>query len=205
MVAIRIYVEGGGDRRALLAKCRQGFCEFLEKVMPPRRMPRIIACGTRRSAFDRFCTALSHYSETFCMLLVDSETAVAAGMGPWAHLKSRTGDGWNKPTGATDDHAHLMVQCMEAWFLADKDCLARYFGQGFNAGALPANPNIEAISKADIYSGLKKATRNTKTKGKYQKGNHSFDILGKIDPQKVRQASPHAERLVNTLVKNASA
>ena len=35
--------------------------------------------------------------------------------------------------GATDEQAHLMVQCMEAWFLADRETLAAVFGRGLKA------------------------------------------------------------------------
>lgn len=45
-----------------------------------------------------------------------------------------------------------MVQCMENWFMADKECLALFFGQGFNVNALPNNPNIEAILTTDIFN-----------------------------------------------------
>ena len=38
-----------------------------------------------------------------------------------------------------------------------------------------------------------------KKKGEYHKGNHSFDILGKIDPQKVKAASKWAARFFDTI------
>ena len=72
---------------------------------------------------------------------MDSEGPVAQGAGPWAHLRAR--DGWIRPADATDENAHLMVQCMETWFLADRDNLADYFGHGFNPNALPAREEIE--------------------------------------------------------------
>ena len=96
-------------------------------------------------------------------------------------------------------NAHLMVQCMEAWFLADKDCLAAFFGRGFNRNALSHNPDIEQVAKTDVLEGLKGATRRCKSKGEYGKGRHSFEILSEIDPEKVLAASLHAMRLVHTL------
>ena len=92
-----------------------------------------------------------------------------------------------------------MVQCMEAWFLADKDCLATYYGNDFNQNALPARLDIEKIPKNDVLNGLKNATRSGVSKGEYEKGQHSFDILALIDPDKVIAASPYAKRLVDTL------
>jgi hypothetical protein len=41
-----------------------------------------------------------------------------------------------------------MVQCMEAWFLADEGALAGFFGDGFNRGALPRRPDVENVSSA---------------------------------------------------------
>ncbi len=35
--------------------------------------------------------------------------------------------------------------------------------------------------------------------GEYSKGGHSFEILETLDPAKVRAASPHADRFVQTL------
>ncbi|MDE0391726.1 MAG: DUF4276 family protein [Rhodospirillales bacterium] len=194
---VKVYVEGGGNGKSLRPKCRQGFSSFFAKANLTGRMPKIIACGGRNSAFDKFRTALKlRNADEFVVLLVDSEDPVADGAGPWLHLMRR--DDWEKPDMATDDNAHLMVQCMEAWFLADKDGLAAYFGQGFNRNALPGRQQIEDVAKDDVLDGLKRATRQSK-RGEYGKGRHSFDILEQTDPAKVTDASPHARRLVETL------
>ena len=107
-------------------------------------------------------------------------------------------DDWERPEEATDENAHLMVQCMEAWFLADKDRLAAYFGRGFNRNALPVHSEIEEVTKGDVLEGLKRATRQCK-KGEYGKGRDSFEILKQLQPANVMAASPHARRLVETL------
>ena len=194
---VKVYVEGGGDGKSLRTRCREGFSSFFAKANLAGRMPRIIACGSRTSAFSKFCTALgSRNAEEFIVLLVDSENPVADGSSSWLHL--RKCDGWEKPDEATNENAHLMVQCMEAWFLADKDNLAAYFGHGFNRNALPGRQEIEDVAKDDVLGGLKNATHQCK-KGEYGKGRHSFDILERIDPAKVVDASPHASRLVETL------
>jgi len=204
MVATKLYVEGGGDSNALRTRCREGFSMFLEKAGLEGRMPRIVACGTRGKAYDHFCTALRQRgSGEFVVLLVDSEEPVPPGAGPWKLLSGRTGDKWDKPAGAADDDVHLMVQCMEAWFLADKDALARYYGQEFTAAALPANPNPEQIPKDDVLRGLENATRHTQ-KGKYSHGTPSFQILALIDPSKVENASPHASRFLDHLLNSPS-
>ena len=193
---VKIYVEGGPGR--LDRECRRSFGKFLERAGLRGRMPSIIACGGRDGAYDRFCTAQRNvHANEFIILLVDSEEGIEAGVGPWGFLRNR--DGWNKPSGTGEDNAHLMVQCMEAWFLADRDTLAQFFGDGFNANPLPNRPDVENIPKSDLYDALRGATRDSR-KGEYGKGPHSFDLLAQLDPQKVVAASPYAKRLVDTLL-----
>lgn len=141
-------------------------------------------------------------SGTFIVLLVDSEDPVAAGTGAWSHLRFR--DNWDRPNGSTDDNAHLMVQCMESWFLADRNTLMQYFGDGFKEKSLPNRTDVESIPKQDVFRSLDAATRQSK-KGKYDKGKHAFEILGKLNPESVTAGSPSAKRLVTTLMSKASA
>jgi hypothetical protein len=129
---------------------------------------------------------------------VDSEAPVTA-TDPWEHVRLRSGDGWQRPDGASQEQIHLMAQAMEAWFHADKEKVQEYFGQGFRLASLRPRPDIDNIPKADLFSGMQSATRDCLKKGEYSKGQHSFEILALIDPSKVRAASPHAGRLLNTL------
>ena len=200
---IMVHVEGGGNARELKKKCRRSFGEFFRKAGLEGRLPRIFAGGSRGKTYGAFRDALDRAGHNdFIVLLVDSEGVVAGGSGPWRHLRTR--DGWDKPEDATDESAHLMVQCMESWFLADKDLLEAFFGDGFNRNALPGNRNIEEVPKDDVLDGLKNATRQCRPKGEYGKGRHSFELLSEIDPAKVMAASPHAKRLVDTLLAKAS-
>lgn len=196
MVKVKLYVEGGGDTHQLRSKCREGFRKFLENAGFTGKMPRIVACGGRQSAYDDFRTACK--SKETALLLIDSEDLVSADS-PWEHLALRPGDGFAKPAKATDDHCHLMVVCMESWFLADKDALSKFFGDGFNLNALPANRNIESISKTDIYAGLERASAQCKKKDPYGKGKHSFDILIAISPTLVANSCPWAKRFLEKL------
>ena len=162
-------------------------------------MPRIVACGGRQSAYTDFCIALSNGEPA--MLLIDSEDPVVATQ-PWLHLLNRPEDHWVQPAGANNDHCHLMVQCMEAWFLADRQTLQAFFGQGFNTNALPADANpIEGITKQQIYQSLDDATSKCKTKTPYRKSEHSFKLLTLIDPAKITAASEWAKRFVDELKK----
>lgn len=208
---VKLYVEGGGDTAALRTACRGGFTTFITKAGVVRR-PRVVACGSRRDAYDSYCTAIANGEEA--ILLVDSEAPVAAQYQqnqpatwqPWQHLKHRPGDGWNKPEGTSDTDCHLMTQCMESWFLADRGRMNAFFGQGFKENQLPATANsVESVDKARVYESLSNATKDCKTKAQYGKGEHSFKLLAQIDPAKVTAASPWAKRFVDELKKRVGA
>lgn len=210
MVVMKLFVEGGGDAKTLRTACREGFTEFLKKAGLLGYMPRVVPCGSRKNAYDDYCIALRNGEAA--MLLVDSEDSVAPALlvvnkddsvktaQPWVHLQNRTGDKWMKPINANDVHCHLMVQCMEAWFLADRQMLQTFFGQGFNVNALPSTGNpIEEVAKSKIYQSLDDATKNCKTKAPYGKGEHSFKLLALIDPSKVTTSSRWAKRFVDEM------
>lgn len=143
------------------------------------------------------------------MLLVDSEAAVSGDHRqgddqsrwlPWSHLEQREGDGWEKPNGSADTDCHLMVQVMESWFLADRDILKTFFGNGFKENKLPAATRcIEDIEKAEVYRALADASDDCKTKSSYGKGEHSFKLLAMIDPAKIADASRWARRFIDAL------
>lgn len=201
---VKLYVEGGGDTAALKAACRKGFSEFVAAA-GLRDRPRIVACGTRRNAYESFCTAIAAGETAY--LLVDSETPVAAAhqMGPaadwqpWRHLKARPEDGWERPAGVEERHCHLMVPCMESWLIADPGTLGRFFGQGFAPGALPRAPTVEGVGKEVLQDSLAKATKSCRTKRPYDKGEHSFRLLALVNPAEVLAASPWAKRFIDFL------
>jgi hypothetical protein len=186
-----LYVEGGGDSKALHSKCREGFRKLLERAGCGKRMPRIVACGGRAQAFDDFCARL-RAADAEPILLVDSEAPVV-GQDPWKHVRKRDGDGWERPARATVDHLHFMVQLMETWLLADRSELAGFFGSGFREMALPGNPRVEDIPKRDVMKGMGDASRGSR-RGEYHKGNHSFLLLARVDPARLSTASPWARR-----------
>jgi hypothetical protein len=92
-----------------------------------------------------------------------------------------------------------MVQLMEAWFLADPEALALYYGKDFASNALKKNRRVEEIPKADLLKCLKQATRKTQ-KGIYHKTAHAPRILELLDPDKVRKAAPECDRLFREIL-----
>jgi len=212
---VKLFVEGGGDSKSLRTECRAAFSSFLLKSGLSGFMPRVIASGSRNSAYSDYCAAI--LNGELAVLLVDSETEIILPTDdlsfdidnprtwkPWHHLLHRQGqtgevaDPWKKPSAAVDDDCHLMVQLMESWYLADITAMKEYFGNGFNERALPNRTDIENIPKDTVLASLHEATKNTR-KGSYNKGNHAFGILAVIDPNKVKDKSPWAKRFVTLL------
>jgi hypothetical protein len=203
-----LYVEGGGSgagSASLQSEMRNAFADFFGKTaLGVSRRPRVVACGGREQAFDMFSTATKAGKNA--LLLVDSEELVSPAHSPppdgnwkpWAHLQTQAA--WKQPVGANDDACHLMVPCMENWFLADPDAVGQFFGHGFRRDNLPGGLT-ETVEKSDVYGSLQLATRACHPKGAYGKGPHSFKLLALIDPAKVMRASPWASRLVSELVR----
>lgn len=194
---VTVFVEGGGKRGNKTLFQRQ-FSRLIAKATRGASggAVSIVACGARGDALRRFERALSE-GRSRAILLVDSEFPVAAQNHgrPWAHFAEN--DKWTKPAGASGDDAHLMVQCMESWFVADPDALAAHFGRGFNADKLPGDLDVEEVVKSDILGGLEAATK--KSGGGYRKVRDGFALIGIICPFRVAERAPHAKRFFDAL------
>jgi hypothetical protein len=191
-VKVKVFVEGGGnDNEDTITRCRQGFGAYCAKVAGEKSHPKIIPCGGRNQTFKKFENELKiKNAEEICALLVDAEAPVSA-PSPTKHLEGR--DRWHF-SELDSPKVFLMVQAMEAWFLADREALAAFYGRGFLANSLPGNPtNVEAVLKDDIERSLRHASKPT-TKGEYHKTKHGFALLALIDPAKIGNASPHAKQ-----------
>jgi hypothetical protein len=99
------------------------------------------------------------------------------------------------------DSVFWMVQLMEAWFLADVDALAKYYGPHFNRRALRANPAVEQIPKKDVFRKLAAATKQT---GGYHKTADAPQLLRHIKPARVREASPNCQRIFDKILNRLS-
>jgi len=200
--SIAIYIEGGGDTTQTLASFRTGMSAFLKPIVDVVRAKRIrwrvIACGRRKEAYYKFVDALAKEPDVFNVLLVDSEDPVAIALSPWDHVRSREDDKWNRPPGADDTHCHMMVACMEAWFLADADALKRHYGVNFDIGKLPPASQAESQTKDEIYAALKKATKSTKA-GQYRKIRDGAKLLAEVDVTIVRKHCKWCQRMFKAL------
>jgi hypothetical protein len=52
-------------------------------------------------------------------------------------------DHWTKPSNATEEELHLMVEQMESMFLADKEFLKTFYGGDFKEKRLPRQQNLK--------------------------------------------------------------
>jgi hypothetical protein len=201
-VTVKVFVEGGGDTNFLRGQCREAFSTFLRSA-GISVLPKIVAKGGRSEAYRAYRIAVENGERA--MLLIDSEDPVAqehqsgnpTEWKPWTHLKKR--DNWDKPENANDRDCHLMVQEMEAWLIADRDALIRYFGVDFDAKRLPPpTRSVETLPKHDINRSLSDAARKTKKNG-YDKGRDAFKILQRLDAKKVMQEAAWARRFVDRI------
>ena len=179
-----LYLEGGAtgpDSKELKIRCREGFRKLLEKCGygELRRMPHLVACGSRHTAFDDFKTALAaRANDDYVALWIDSEDPMANIETSWAHLRAR--DNWAQPASATDDQVLFMTTCMETLIIADHAALKRHYGTELQTTALPRLVNLENRQRHDVQDKLVHATRNCTNA--YAKGKRSFEILAKLAP-----------------------
>lgn len=184
---VRLYVEGGysAESRKKLRRC---FRTFLEKgdeaIRRNRELLQIVFCGGKSSTCDDFQTGLAAHPKAFNILLVDSDAPKDFALSCKQHLGL-------KINGVEESQFHLMVQEIEAWFLADLDALQKFYGGKFKEKSI-RNRSIEQIDQPKEV--LKKACQKD-----YDEIDDAASLLEIIDVAKVRQAAPHCERLFQTL------
>ena len=177
---MRLYLEGGTHLRVHMNR-------FIRRATGLSRLDlKVIPCGPRSEAIKR-CA-----KDSESLLLIDTEGEASDQQ--ITLIASQIGHA---------NHAFFMVQLMEAWFLADQQALALYYGQGFNDGRLPANLMIEDIPKQDVENGLHDATRGCR-KGAYNKKTHAPGLLDKLNPSDVYASCPNFQRLIDFLKQRVS-
>ena len=197
----RIFLEGGppsdGEpNKHLDIECRQSFRRLLESCGLRGRVPRLVACGSRSSAFREFSAAhRAAAAGDYVAMLIDSEDPVADSNKLWDHLRVR--DGWRKPAGAKEEQVLLMVTCMETWIVADRPTLRKHYGSRLQDSALPSLRDLEVRHRDDVQERLARATRNCTNA--YEKGTRSFLILEKLSPDELHQHLPSFRRTIDVL------
>jgi hypothetical protein len=192
-----IYLEGGGDSKELHVRCREGFRKLLESCGFQGRMPRLVACGNRNSAFGDFAVAHNGRAADFIAMLIDSEHLVSDVEETWRHLQLH--DQWMHLTGADNEQVLFMTTCMETWLISDRTALRDYFGGRLQDSALPPLEGLETRDRHDVQGKLVHATRDCLNA--YVKGKRSFELLGKLAPDTLRLYLPSFFRIYRILNK----
>jgi hypothetical protein len=181
---IRIYFEGN---KAL----RSGFEIFFSELQTAAREARstleLVAAKDGLSAYRK---SERTHPQAWNLLLKDSEQKM-----PPRPVDLCTKHGIDAQFA---DRVFWMVELMEAWFLADADALAAYYGNGFQRNAIRDTADIERIPKADVMGRLNRATRNT-AKGQYHKVKHAPYLLEKLDNQRVQDRSNQCRLLFRSV------
>jgi hypothetical protein len=177
---IRIYFEGK-------ATLRSGFEVFFADLKTAARG----ACSTiqlvaARNGLSDYRKASRTHPDAWNILLKDSEQAMPAD--PRQLGKSHGID------PAFVDRVFWMVELMEAWFLADRDALAGYYGDGFLPNVIGDTANVEKIPKAEVLERLRRATMKT-SKGEYDKVAHAPFLLERLNSSRVRERAEHCRLL----------
>jgi len=200
-VSAHIYIEGAAKKAAhskdLQIRCREAFSKLLRKMGFEGRLPRTSACGGRGEVFKDFKNALKSGKSDYVAMLVDSEEPVADIEKTWEHLRKRPGDEWKKPAGATDEQVLFMTTCMETLIVADRTALGEHYGASLQETALPPLTDLEYRRRHDIQDALFHATRDCDNA--YEKGDRSFVILGKLDPDVLCRRLPSFTRIKRIL------
>lgn len=190
---VKIFIEGGGIGETPDKDFRQAWAKFFAAAGLTGQMPKIVRGEGRDKTFGKFRNELrKRIPDVIAILLVDSEGPVASGHTAWQHLYAQ--DGWRQPPAAADSSAYLMVQFMETWFLADREALRQSFRRSFNENHFREWTDLETVPKDTVLDVLRQVTG-----GRYRKGKISFQLLGRIAPDQVAAACPHAQQLLDYL------
>src|SRR5216684_5848940 len=154
LMEIRIYFEGK-------ANLRSGFEAFFSELTTVgRKVGSDVRYIPAKNGLSDYRKATRTHPNAWNLLLKDSEQAMP-----------ETSQDIYERQGIDPDYVtrvFWMVELMEAWFLADPDALAAYYGYGFSHNAAGNTADVERIPKSEVQRRLKVATRKT-SKGEYDK------------------------------------
>jgi hypothetical protein len=180
---IRVYFEG---HRML----RQGFERFFTELRTTaRQLGSEISFIAARDGPSMYRKAARTHPNAWNILLKDSEEPIPRDA---VTLCQRHG------IDQSVVDVFWMVELMEAWFVADADALAAYYGPRFSSAAIGQTLDVEQIPKSEVLRRLKSATKET-TKGEYNKVAHAPALLSRLDPKKVVIHARHCRRLLDTV------
>ena len=130
------------------------------------------------------------------VLLVDSEGPIPDTTSAIRSLRAQSI--WDGSVDCDDDQVNLMVQAMEAWFIADPQALINHFGQDFGIKALPSPQNAESVSPSDLTTAIREGLRNSGRR-RYDKVTDGMKLLQLVDHVELRRYCRHFQRLMDYL------
>lgn len=182
---IRIYFEGKSTLRA-------GFeALFSELNTAAREAESRIQFVSAKNGLSDYRKAERTHPQSWNILLKDSEQSM-----PERPVDLCAKHGIHPQLV---DHVFWMVELMEAWFLADPEALADYYGERFNRDTIGNPTDVEQVAKTEVLRQLKHATRNT-TKGEYHKIKHAPYLLEKLNSHLVRDRARHFRQLSESVI-----
>lgn len=192
MVAeIAIHFEGSSG-------LRPGFHKLFERHVRRARRQRfrfkLIAGGSRTETVKGFLWSCAAWPTVLNVLLIDSEAPVAHAASMIRTLRNESF--WDRDVDCGDDQIHLMVQAIEAWFVADQQAFIKYFGRDFNSNALPSPQNAESTSPNELMAAIRNGLRRTQRRRDYDKVSDGLKLLQLIDEDTVSQNCQHFRRLI---------
>ena len=202
VTAIQIYYEGDD---ALGRGFRKFFASILRAARQRRISFRLVNGGSTESTVSDFLTAVRTNegdANTLDILLVDSDGPADSNDPHYDRFRQalqNTSHWQRERRGVTvqPNQFYWMVQAMEAWLLADRAALRRYYGQRLREGGIPGSEStVESIG--DPVLALETATRDTQ-KRRYHKTQHAPELLESVDVVKVRDNAPACDRLFTAL------
>ena len=183
---------------------KQGLRQLLGEYVTVARVKRIkfnlISAGSRTEAMKDFLRYCRTNPSDLNVLLIDSEGPVNSTAGAIRSLRSM--DLWKSGIACDDNQVHLMVQAMEAWFIADPGALASHFGNAFNTNVLPSPQNAESVAPSELLTLIKRGLSQGRRRRTYDKVSDGMKLLQLVDENTVRANCPHFRRLTDFLSSN---
>ncbi|HZU26899.1 MAG TPA: DUF4276 family protein [Bryobacteraceae bacterium] len=182
MTQIRVYFEG---HRILRTGFEQFFRELVNKAHKSGVDLSFIAGGPGPKGLAK---GLRSHPQAWNILLKDSEQEMPT------DRRSLCESLGIRPEHSTN--VFWMVQLMEAWFLADPDALASWYGTSFRSNAIGQTQDVEHVPKRDVYRRLEQARRDT---GREYAKSHAVHLLGRIRPERVRERAAHCREFFDAV------
>lgn len=222
MKKVKIYFEGGTPRgqksnpanEFLDRKLRLGLQQFLQKSLSNKEKVSISVdlCGSGTMACEKFFSDIKRNvaPDVIKILLVDAESPVekTEKRSRIEHLQKPNSHGhkFTQQLASIDEKlCHLMVQEMEAWFVADAEAIKKAFRSDFKENVIQKTSDVEQYDKDKLADLMYRATNQkyVANKEKYQKSETKLEysgiILENLDPQKVYDKSVHFQKLQQAL------